>query len=481
MKPFRRTQVITLMAACAISTVWGRQDDLSEQVQRLKQQAKAMADEAQRSSKIIIDGDQIRALSGQAKALADDVRGLKIAPLGWSKDGLADRVEAMREQAEWMAQDAVRSVDSDVWRIADDAVIAQMDLGHLNLDLLAQDVAPKAMVAPLPPMAPMPPGRAKVFRFDSGSGSYESGKNALDNHNYERAVEIFDKVIDAKNPSSRADGAHYWKAYALNKLGKRDEALATLAELSKQFPQSNWLNDAKALQAEVQQAKGQPVSPENQADEDLKLYAINALINSDADRAVPLLETLLGNPKMSPRLKERALFVLAQSRSDKAHDIVGRYAKGGSNPDLQLTAVQYLGTYRTKESRQLLSEVYASVNDVNVKRAVLRSFEMSRDVEHLTAIAKSEQNVELRREAVRQLGNLHDDQATATLVTIYASESDKDIKSEILNSLASQGAVKQLIECARKESDPELKRTAVRRLGDMRSKEALDFIAELLK
>jgi tetratricopeptide (TPR) repeat protein len=476
MKPFRRTQVITLMAACAISTVWGRQDDLSDQVQRLKQQAKAMADEARRSSTIIVDqglGDQVRALSEQAKALADDARGLKIAPLGWSKDDLVDRVEVMREQAEWMAQDALRSVDSDVWKAA--------DLGRFNFDLLAQDIAPKAVVAPLPPMAPMPPGRAKVFRFDSGSGSYESGKNALDNHNYERAVEIFDKVIDAKNPSSRADGARYWKAYALNKLGKRDEALATLAELSKQFPQSNWLNDAKALQAEVQQAKGQPVSPENQADEDLKLYAINALINSDADRAVPLLETLLANPKMSPRLKERALFVLAQSRSDKAHDIVGRYAKGGSNPDLQLMAVQYLGTYRSKESRQLLSEVYASVNDVNVKRAVLRSYEMSRDVEHLTAIAKSEQNVELRREAVRQLGNLHDDQGTATLVSIYASESDKDIKSEILNSLASQGAVKQLIECARKESDPELKRTAVRRLGDMRSKEALDFIAELLK
>ncbi len=181
------------------------------------------------------------------------------------------------------------------------------------------------------------------------------------------------------------------------------------------------MNDAKALQAEVQQGKGQPISPENQADEDLKLYAINALINSDADRAVPLLEGLLSNPKMSPRLKERALFVLAQSRSDKAHEIVGRYAKGGSNPDLQLTAVQYLGTYRSKESRQLLAEVYASVSDVNVKRAVLRSFEMSRDIEHLTAIAKSEQNVDLRREAIRQLGNIRDDQTMASLVAIYGT------------------------------------------------------------
>jgi HEAT repeat protein len=106
---------------------------------------------------------------------------------------------------------------------------------------------------------------------------------------------------------------------------------------------------------------------------------------------------------------------------------------------------------------------------------------MSRDFEHLTGIAKSEQNVELRGEAIRQLGNLHDDQSVPSLVAIYGSESDKNIKREILNSLANQGAVKQLIECARKESDPELKRDAVRRLSQMKSKEALDYLAELLK
>jgi HEAT repeat protein len=251
--------------------------------------------------------------------------------------------------------------------------------------------------------------------------------------------------------------------------------------LTTKFPQSGWVNDAKALHAEVQQAKGQPVSPENQSDEDLKLYAINALMQSDSDRAVPLLEGLLNNPKMSPKLKERAIFVLAQSGSDKAHEIVGRYAKGASNPDLQLTAVEYLGSFRSKESRQLLGEVYASTHDVTVKRAVLRSFERSRDVDHLSSAAKSEQNVDLRYEAIRGLGMVHDDTAIAVLVSVYGNESDKNIKGEILRTLGNAGAVKQLIECARKESDGELKRVAVQRLGQMKSKEALDYIAELLK
>jgi TolA-binding protein len=457
MKPFRRTQVITLMAACAISKVWGQQLPGPTQPPGGQQAADLDAVRA-----------QIEAAKEQAAAARDSLR------FQIKEDTLLRTKE--------IAQDAIRAVQDGLWKDGvwkDIEGLTQIDLQGMKMEL-AQEIAPRA---PQPPQAPQP--RQGLYdeytRGLAERGSYEQGKRALDNHNYDRAVEIFDKVINAKTPSTHADGAYYWKAYALNKLGKRDEALAALAALSKQFPQSSWLNDAKALQAEVQQGKGQPVSPENQADEDLKLYAINALMGSDADRAVPLLEGLLANPKMSPRLKERALFVLAQSKSDKAHEIVGRYAKGGSNPDLQLTAVEYLGTYRSKESRQLLADVYGSVSDINVKRAVLRGFMISRDVEHLAAIAKSEQNAELRREAIRQLGMTHDDQAVATLVSIYGSESDKDSKTEILNFLAAQGAVKQMIDCARKESDPEVKRFAVQRLGQMKSKEALDFIAELLK
>ena len=47
----------------------------------------------------------------------------------------------------------------------------------------------------------------------------------------------------------------------------------------------------------------------------------------------------------SPRLKARALFVLAQSNSPKAREVLVNIAKGNSNPDLQMKAVQYLGIH----------------------------------------------------------------------------------------------------------------------------------------
>jgi tetratricopeptide (TPR) repeat protein len=416
-------------------------------------------------------------LLDRARAMADDARKQAAAAKDQVKVQMDAQVQAAVKAAkDWASSDAR-------WDFQDFSdQIAQMDMQRWKFDndALAMELA---QAAPIPPMAPMPPMPAmgKIYSLSYGGGAYESGKSQLNLHHYEKAVEAFDRVINSKDPSPRADGAYYWKAYALNRLGKRDEALAALDELQKKFPQSGWLNDAKALRAEVQAAKGQPVSPDAEADEDLKLYAINALMGSDADRAVPLLEGLLNNPKMSPRLKERALFVLAQNGSEKGRDIVTRYAKGGSNPDLQITALEYLGTFRSKESRQVLADAYASSHDVNVKRAVLRGFERSHDIEHLAAAAKSEQDVELRAEAVRGLGVIRDDQAIASLVSLYGSESQKDIKREIIHSLANDGAAKQLIECARKESDPELKRTAVQRLGQMKTKEALDYIAELLK
>src|SRR5262249_36550434 len=146
------------------------------------------------------------------------------------------------------------------------------------------------------------------FIFDRGHDSYSRGLSALDSRDYDRALRDFDQYYKAASEKKepRAEGALYWKAYALNKLGRRDESLATLAQLEKSYPSSRWMNDAKALQLEVRQASGQGGSPESQTDEDLKLIAINSLMGTDADRMVPLLEKLLGDAKASPRLKTRA-------------------------------------------------------------------------------------------------------------------------------------------------------------------------------
>src|SRR6202040_3098686 len=105
------------------------------------------------------------------------------------------------------------------------------------------------------PVGPGPKARS-FFGNVRGDGGYDAGSSAIDQHKYDDAVRYFDMVINAK--SSRADGALYWKAYALNRAGKRDEALAAIAQLRRDYATSAWLNDAQALEAEVKQSNGQP-------------------------------------------------------------------------------------------------------------------------------------------------------------------------------------------------------------------------------
>ena len=104
-----------------------------------------------------------------------------------------------------------------------------------------------------------------LARTDREDANYRRGTSAIDRRDYDGAIVAFDRAIEAK--IARADGALYWKAYAQNRLGRRDQALASLAQLQKEFPQSRWTSDAKALEVEVRQAAGRPVSPDAEADD----------------------------------------------------------------------------------------------------------------------------------------------------------------------------------------------------------------------
>jgi tetratricopeptide (TPR) repeat protein len=306
---------------------------------------------------------------------------------------------------------------------------------------------------------------------------YEIGQRALDTRRWDEALQHFTEVAARKG--GRADGALYWKAYSLSKLNRREEALRSIEELRKDYPASRWLDDAKALELEVRQASGEKPRPEAEADEDLKLMALNSLGQTDPERAVPLLEKFLSGPA-SPKLKERALFVLAQSDSAKARDVLAQIARGRANPDLQIKAINLLGiVVSSAVNRQVLGEIYASSGDLAVKRAILRSFMVSGDHARLLAAAKTEKSAELRKEAIRLLGVMGPKTGDA-LAGMYANETDLSIRREIVNGLFIQGNAKALIELARKETNPEVKKNIVNHLAVMQSKEAADYMMEIL-
>ena len=337
---------------------------------------------------------------------------------------------------------------------------------------VAPVIAPHPVTAPTFPAGPVGVNFGPGAAEDRADELYDQGREAIEDGRYDRAVDRFNRLIEMK--TNRTDAALYWKAYAQNKLGQRSEALTTLAELEKSFRDSRWMKDAKALEIDIRQSFGQTVSPEAQSDEELKMYALNALMQSDPERALPAIEKILSGSN-SIKLKEKALFVLTQSRSARAREILATIAKGGANPDLQLRAIRYIGIMGGADSRPILDDVYRSSTDPAVKRAILQSFMTSQDRARLLSLAKTEKDASLRGQAVHWLGVMH---ADAELAELYQTETSVEVKKAILQAMF-VGNSDKLIDLAKNEKDPELRRAAIHNLGLMRrpgSTEALTAI-----
>jgi tetratricopeptide (TPR) repeat protein len=268
---------------------------------------------------------------------------------------------------------------------------------------------------------PAPPGSYMLGKLGEKGGSEESwysqARSYIERDQYDRAVETLDRVITAGG--DRADAAMYWKAYSLSKLARRPEALTTLSDLQKRYAKSRWVPDAKALEIEVRQASGQGVSPDGVTD-DLKLYALQSIMRNDPETALPAVEKMLAGGS-SVRVKERALFVVSQSREARAKDILVNVARGGSNPDLQMSAIRYLGMSNNAEAATALASIYNSDSSVDARKAVISALAMNRNSSAtLITMARAEKNPELKDLMVRRIADMRTPEARAYMLEILS-------------------------------------------------------------
>jgi len=245
---------------------------------------------------------------------------------------------------------------------------------------------------------------------------YDQARVSINAGRYDRALEELNRLIQRSDGkptaiADRVDASMYWKAYTQMKLQATADALATLQDLQKKYAESRWIKDAKALELEVRQASGQGVSPEAQNTEELKLLALRGLMNSDPDKALPMIQQLMtGNSSVT--VKENALFVLSQSQSPRARDIILDTARNGSNPDVQLRAVKYLGMMRSTDTRPVLADVYKSTSDTAVKRAVIAALGRQQNDTALIELARAEKDPALKKQIVTYLSNMKTKDAT---------------------------------------------------------------------
>jgi hypothetical protein len=82
---------------------------------------------------------------------------------------------------------------------------------------------------------------------------------------------------------------------------------------------------------------------------------------------------------------------------------------------------------------------------------------------------------------VRNLGLMGSSKTAEAIKSIYQSDATAEIRKEAINALFLQNNAKTLVELARAEKDPQMKKEIVSKLSIMHSKDATDYLLELLK
>jgi HEAT repeat protein len=138
-------------------------------------------------------------------------------------------------------------------------------------------------------------------------------------------------------------------------------------------------------------------------------------------------------------------------------------AKTEPNVDLRADAVTQLGALGAKNE---LVDLYKNEPTTPIRKRIIQAMFMSGDFDKLLEIAKTEKNPELRGAAIRNIGFTGG--KAASLVSLYDGESDVTVRRAIVKSLFFMGGEKQLRELEQKEKDPDLREEIGRKLEHLR-------------
>src|SRR5262249_57943807 len=122
----------------------------------------------------------------------------------------------------------------------------------------------------------------------------------------------FENLIRAYPRDKNLDAALYWLAFCLKQQGKPIEANQTLERLIKEWPRSDWYDDARALRLEVAAAMGNVDAAREVLNQELQERSRKV-----QEQARELRERSQEDRKRSPEVRERSQEARDRSQAEK--------------------------------------------------------------------------------------------------------------------------------------------------------------------
>jgi hypothetical protein len=252
--------------------------------------------------------------------------------------------------------------------------------------------APRDDAAPMLRL-PLPPVPTSVGRIDPADSLYRLARAALNDGDFKRAATLFATVADRYPDSELAPDALYYRAYALYRSGTSRELELAVLSLDRQatrYPKAGTIGDAKQLRASIRSEQAKRGSPDAGAeiaegaetlknekrcpteDDDMRLAALSGLMQLDADQVLPVLQKLLERKDAcSVSLRRRAVYMVAQTKEEERSDILLRVAGNDPSPEVRREAIRYLGDVNTERAARALDSILFNATDTDMRERAL--------------------------------------------------------------------------------------------------------------
>ena len=309
---------------------------------------------------------------------------------------------------------------------------------------------------------PLPP--EPWAKADPADSLYRLAREAMSRGDYKRAAELFHRIPERYPQSAYASQSIYYEAFALYRSGGEDD-LNTARDRLNQLKQRDakiWKSDgavlltrvcgelakrgdeACAADIETTAQKDPPVQPNQPCSEEGnedKIAAIDALMQMDADRAMPILQKVLARrDPCSVALRRKAVFLVSQKRTDQTANILMNVARSDPDQEVREQAVFWLS--QVPGSTGLLEEILKGNSDENIKDKALFSLSQQNEPRAQQILrdfaGRDNENSDLREKAIFWLGQRRSGENTQFLRSLYSRLTNEDLKEKILFSLSQQ-------------------------------------------
>jgi HEAT repeat protein len=316
----------------------------------------------------------------------------------------------------------------------------------------------ESMVVALEPgFATVPP--EPWAQADPADSLYRLGREAINRGQYRRAAELFLEISDNYPRSEYAADAPYWRAFALYRAGGEDDlraALRALENQQKRFPRATTIADGRELavrirgvlakQGDVESAESvtrEAARPCARGDEDndIRAAAMNALLQMDAESAIPIIKQVLQKrDACSVELREKAVFLLSQKRTAETEDLLLDVLNNDPSSSVREKAVFWMGQIHTDRAAAELEKIATSSSDMELRRKAIHALHehnSPRAATVLRRLAESAQTPEsVREQAVFWIGQRRSQENADFLRGLYGRTQNEDLRKKILFSLS---------------------------------------------